>query len=269
MYNKNDTGIIIPTVCPVCKTKLIKTDVRLYCPNESCGGREYKRIEKWIKKLDVKGFGPKLLEHLHSNGFVTSIPDFYKVDMDEVLDSTNLKKATIKAFDNLYTISEVSLATFIGGLDIDGIGEGVVDFVVEAGYDTLDKIIEADLGTINGIGPDRAERLDVGLQEMETTIDELLNYIKIKEPEKEEKIMASEISGKNFCFTGKLNNMTRADAEMSVLSRGGKFVKSINKDTDYLVTNTPDSGTSKNTKAIEVGTKIITEEQFLKLAGIK
>jgi DNA ligase (NAD+) len=259
-------GIYPPENCEVCNTKLINEGTRLYCPNTDCDGRAYKRIEKFISKLDVKGFGPALLNHIYDKGFVKKISDFYTVNLDEVLSSTNLKKATKKAFDNLYEIKEVSLSIFISMLDIEGIGEGVVDFIVEAGHDTLDKIKKADLTTINGIGPDRAEKLDLGLHEMEEEIDTILEHIKISEPNKEEKKMEGSLKGQHFCFTGKMETMKRDEAQTCCILYGGIFDKSVTKKTNYLVTN-ESSESSKSKKAKELGTQVITESEFLKMCS--
>ena len=61
--------------------------------------------------------------------------------------------------------------------------------------------------------------------------------------------------------------MKRAQAEALVKEKGGTVKSSVVKGLSYLVTNTPDSGSSKNKKAQELGTAIITEEVFLNLIG--
>lgn len=270
MYNKKNTGIIIPSICPVCNTKLTKTDVRLFCPNDNCEGRAYKRIEKWIKKLKVKGFGPALLKFLFNEGFVRKVSDFYKVDLKEVLDSTNLKKATKKAFDNLLEVKEIPLSTFIGGLDIEGVGERVIQFAVDAGHTSM---LDFEFATqklmgVNGIGPDRAEKIEKGIEYMHSEIISILEHIKIEEPKKE-KVMDGVLKGKVFCFTGKLETMKRDDAFDLTLNGGGKVSKSINGTTTHLVTNSstddPKSATSKMKKAKELGINIITEKDFLQM----
>ena len=73
------------------------------------------------------------------------------------------------------------------------------------------------------------------------------------------------LAGKSFCFTGELNTLKRKEAEAMVQAKGGTVKSSVTKGLTYLVTNTPDSGSSKNKKAQELGTTIITEEAFLKL----
>ena len=90
-------------------------------------------------------------------------------------------------------------------------------------------------------------------------------YIKIKPQLTSEE--GAVLKGLSFCFTGELNTMKRAQAEALVKEKGGTVKSSVVKGLSYLVTNTPDSGSSKNKKAQELGTAIITEEVFLNLIG--
>ena len=76
---------------------------------------------------------------------------------------------------------------------------------------------------------------------------------------------ASPLTGKSFCFTGELRSMKRPEAEKKIRELGGSAKSSVAKDLDYLVTNDPASGSSKNRKAREYGVAIIDEEAFLAL----
>ena len=55
--------------------------------------------------------------------------------------------------------------------------------------------------------------------------------------------------------------MKRADFE-KILIEHGFTVSGINKDTVYLITDNPNSGSSKNKLADKFGIKKITEEDF-------
>ena len=61
--------------------------------------------------------------------------------------------------------------------------------------------------------------------------------------------------------------MKRNQAEERVKALGGTAKTTVVKDLTYLVTNDPESGSSKNKKAMELGVKIIDEEAFLTLLG--
>ena len=80
---------------------------------------------------------------------------------------------------------------------------------------------------------------------------------------------SSSLEGKSFCFTGELKSMNRKEAEEKVKTLGGSAKSTVAKSLDYLVTNDPDSCSSKNKKAAELGVKIIDEKAFLKLIGEK
>ena len=73
--------------------------------------------------------------------------------------------------------------------------------------------------------------------------------------------------GKNICCTGKLNTFTRDSINAKIIELGAKVASGVSAKTDYLITNTPDSGSSKNVNAKKFGTKIITEAQFLEMIG--
>lgn len=68
---------------------------------------------------------------------------------------------------------------------------------------------------------------------------------------------------KNVVITGKLISMKRDDFEEMLNHFGIHMQKSIAYNTDYLITNTPDSGTVKNKRADELGVKKITELDFI------
>ena len=261
-----------PALCEVCGTELIVTGARVYCPNLDCGGRDFHRLEKWIDKTGVKGFGPALMNHLFDNRFVVNIVDLYELDLDEILKSTNLKKATEKAFKKLYDIKELKLETFVSGFDIEGIGEGVVKFAVNAGYDTLEKLHDAtvnDLIQVEGFSDGRAVLLYNAMRKLYTEMVELSNYVSIKKVVEIEEDDMGKLNGASFCFTGKLENMTRDEAAEKVLSKGGIVKSGVSKDLDFLVTNNATDDTkslsAKLKKALTLGVKLITEGQFMKM----
>ena len=87
----------------------------------------------------------------------------------------------------------------------------------------------------------------------------------------------SEIYGKSFCFTGKLDQMARQDACQIVVNMGGSLTSTVTKKTDYLVLGSTDycktikdGKTSKQKKADELqkkgsDIKVITEDVFCQM----
>ena len=61
--------------------------------------------------------------------------------------------------------------------------------------------------------------------------------------------------------------MTRAQASKLAEDNGYEVKDGVNKGLTYLVTNDPNSGSSKNKKAKALGTKVITEKEFLAICS--
>jgi len=259
--------IPIPTVCEECKTTLINEGTSLFCPNESCPKRLYHRIVKWIKKLEVKHFSEKLLlKPLFDRGKIESIADLYSLKISDLTRFEGVQDTSArKALDNLFAVQEVSLARFIAGFNIENIGEDLTQRVVDAGFDTLDKLKEASihqLSQVDGFAEITATYLLNGINKLYLEMKAVLNTNKIKI--KEGKRMGGKLEGLSFCFTGKLETMKRAEAEQMVRDHGGEPKSGVVKDLSYLVTNSTEL-TAKYTKAQGQGTKIISEQEFLNM----
>lgn len=82
---------------------------------------------------------------------------------------------------------------------------------------------------------------------------------------------SQSIEGKTFVITGKLSDLwgSRREVQEYLESLGAHLGSSVTKKTDYLVTNVVDSESEKSKKAIEYGTKVISEAEFNELIGIR
>lgn len=259
----------IPHTCVACGSALVNEGKRLYCPNFACPLRLKHRLRKWISVLDIKEFGPVLIERLFESGKAKYVADLYRVTPEEIAAFEGMGEGIArKALGNLRGASQVRLARFVAGFDIGGIGELIVEKLVSAGYDSLEKLRGAsaeELAEVEGIGTITAETLKKGLDELREHMDAVLEtgVVRIVAPAGE-----SPIAGRSFCFTGSLNSMKRSEAEERVRALGGSVRSGVTKDLDYLVTNDPESGSSKNRKARESGVAIITEEEFVRLTAL-
>ncbi|MHA1107052.1 MAG: BRCT domain-containing protein [Promethearchaeota archaeon] len=73
---------------------------------------------------------------------------------------------------------------------------------------------------------------------------------------------SKKLEGLTFCFTGKLETMTRKEADQLVAENGGTSKSGVVANLSYLVTNST-TQTTKYIKAQDQGTKIISEVEFL------
>ncbi len=77
-----------------------------------------------------------------------------------------------------------------------------------------------------------------------------------------------KLRGKKFVITGKLKTFVSRDEFRECIENGGAtLTEKIERGVDYLITNTPNSGTAKNKQAIEFGIKRITEDEFNEMIG--
>ena len=78
------------------------------------------------------------------------------------------------------------------------------------------------------------------------------------------------LKGKTFVVTGKLKTFVSRDELKECLTAcGAALTETLSEGVDYLITNTPDAGTAKNKKAVELGLARITEAQFNDMIGRK
>ena len=73
------------------------------------------------------------------------------------------------------------------------------------------------------------------------------------------------VAGKRIVFTGELESMTRSEAQAKAKALGATVGSTVNAETDLLVAG-PGAG-SKLKVALKHGTKVLTEAQWLTMAG--
>ena len=180
-----------------------------------------------------------------------------------------------KSFDNLMVslekAKETTLAKVIYSLGITGIGLANAKVICKYFDDDIEKIRHADeeeISSIEGIGPVIAGSLADYFKSAENNrkLDHLLSHLHlIHEETSAEQVFA----GKTFVITGSVEHFSnRSEAQEFIEARGGKVTGSVTKKTDYLINNDKTSASSKNKKAQELGIPILSEEDFLELAGV-
>jgi DNA ligase (NAD+) len=170
-----------------------------------------------------------------------------------------------KVVRHIQTIRRLSLAAFVAGFDFEGVGETIMEKVVQAGFDTLETLRAASvegLAAVYGLGEITARTILEGLRETAAEMDAVLagGIISIAPPPDRD---AQPLRGFSFCFTGELSAMKRNEAEERIKVLGGSAKSSVVKDLSFLVTNDPESGSGKNTKARSLGVPILDEAAFL------
>lgn len=261
------TGTVFqpPTECPSCGGPTKMFGENLMCiSTDTCPAQKVGRIKNWINSLNILEWGETMLERLVETGKVSNIVDLYKLSVEDLASLERMgDKSANKCYDILWTHNPIPLELFIGSLSIPMIGSSTIKLIADAGYDSLDKIMNASkdsFSKIKGLGPIKSENLFIGLKRNQEIIQGLLDSgITIKE-----KIFGS-LTGKSFCFTGTMKNKRKV-LEDIVIQKGGSN-KSVGKELNYLVINEEGSTASKAVAARKLGIRFISEDEFLRMTN--
>lgn len=274
-------NLVIPDKCPVCGHEARirqENDVEtLYCMNPDCVAKKIKSFSLFTSRdaMNIDGLSEATLEKFIAMGFIHNFGDIFEIGKykEQIVEMEGFGQ---KSFDNLMAslerAKETTLAKVIYSLGITGIGLANAKVICKYFDDDIEKIRHADveeISSIEGIGPVIAGSLAdyFSSEENNKKLDHLLGHLHlIHEETSEEQVFA----GKTFVITGSVEHFSnRSEAKEFIEARGGKVTGSVTKKTDYLINNDKMSASSKNKKAQELGIPILSEEDFLELAGEK
>lgn len=267
----------IPKTCPVChgpaEIKKNNEVEYLYCTNELCPAKLIKRLSLFTSRnaMDIEGISDSILSKLISENIVKSYKDLYHLEdyKDLIISFEGFGE---KSYNNLIKSIEksrkVKLANFIFAIGIPFIGLSRAKLICQNFNNDFNKIKNLEfeeLSNIDGIGDILAtEWLKMFnnsefVKEVEELICEL-NFIDSKTEIKQ------TLKNLTFVITGSLINFENRDQLVEEIENlGGKVVKAISNNVNYLINNDINSTSTKNKQAKELNIKIISEEEFLKL----
>lgn len=262
----SDTNI--PTKCPVCGSDLVwdKTFTNLVCVNKDCGNKEYSDLQVWSSIIGkVDGLGDKIKFKSFEENCIYSIDDLYSIPYKKISGRDNT--ATGNKLDIFYDklrVDEIDPIDALVSLNVPRLGrttaKKIIDNKVDISnlynHESFVKFVESVRSIVGN-----ATANSISNNENKFT---RLHYINIQI---DMNYLSSESNSikdmKKIAITGKLS-MKRSDLE-KLAEENGYISGGITKDTVYLVTNTPNSSSSKNKKADELGIKKVTEEEFMSI----
>lgn len=252
-------AVKIPAHCPSCNHELTESGEYLICENTAtCPAQLQGSIINYTKKLGILEWGDTVVEAICEAGLVDDVSDIYTLEVDQ-LESVTMpesgrvlgSKTAETMIRNLHNKNQLPLHSLIGSLGIKGIGRTMCKLLVDAGYDTVEKMHDADeydLSDIQGFGAVRAREFVNGIKGLGNIIDNILVYVKISGPS------TGKMKGKSVCMTG------FRDAEMmsEIEAQGGTVKNSVGAGLTYLVQKERNSVSEKSKKATSLGTKVIS-----------
>jgi len=265
----------MPTRCPVCGSEVIKPEGEAMhrCTNAACPSQALEKIKHFVSRgaMDIDGVGEKLCQALFEAGLIKDSADLYYLTKDQLL---SLERMADKSASNVLKSIEESknrpLARVIFALGILHVGDQYAELLADhfASIDALAKASQEELSTIPSIGPKIAESIVVFFrQEGNQQIVEKLRKagVKLEKTENvgEELVSSLPLAGLEFVLTGKLESFSRSEAEARIKALGGEAGSDVTRRTSYVVVGA-DPG-SKLARAQKLGTKSLTEAEFLRL----
>ena len=281
---QNLTGsgrIEIPDTCPVCggRTEIrMMNDVQtLYCTNEQCSAKKMKSFTLFVSRdaMNIEGLSEATLEKFIARGFIHTYADIFHLSdfKDEIIEMDGFgEKSYANLMQSIEKARKTTLPRLIYSLGIPNIGVANAKLLCrhfEYDLKRLRDSSEEELAEIEGLGEVIAAAVTgyFANEENSRNLDRLCEELEIEQPQPEENDQL--FSGKTFVITGSVDHFAnRNELKAFIEARGGKVTGSVSKKTDYLINNDTASMSSKNKKARELEIPILSEEEFLKLAGV-
>lgn len=286
----NSTAVQFPELCPVCGSALVQSEkeVAVYCPNiYSCSAQRMGRIEHYCtRKAANINIGPETIEQLFNSKIISNIDDLYQL---QAQDLSLLKGFREKSVQNLLESIEKSkkrpFYALLFGLGIKGVGETTAKNLSKefGNIQVLQNASEEALKQVVDIGEKTAQQITDFFKNPTNAqlIQNLLNFGVMQDtpnnstasqPElyiprtlfegSENNPIQLSLAGKSIVISGIFTHHTREEYKEIIESLGGKNSSSISSKTAFVLMGN-DMGPSKREKALQLGIKLVSEEEFL------
>lgn len=259
-----------PTHCPACNSELVQNGVHIFCPNSlSCKPQLVSRLVHFASRdaMNIEGFSEKTAEQLLVELHLTDLPELYEIKYDDLINLEGFKeKKTNNLLEAIEKSKDVRLGSFIYSLGINNVGIKTATDLANH-YKNLENLRNAkydELVTVGEVGPIIAESIIEFFQDetIISAIDKLL--MEGVNPTFEQlEVRESIFTNKTVVITGTIEGLARNDIKEMVEKMGGKVSSAVSKKTDFVIVG--ENPGSKHDKAVELGIRIIEEEELKNL----
>ena len=248
-----------------------KYDAVRRCSNEgfNCEKIAIEKIKHFISKeaLNIEGLGKKVVEKFWELKFIRFPQDIFKLDYNKI---SKLDGWGNQSTSNLkYSIDQsknVNLEKFIFSLGIRHIGAenakliGDYSINIKNFLDIINKKKINQFINIDGIGETQINSMNRFFKNKDNLniVYKLSDILNIKSRELNKK---GKLNNQSFMFTGKLIDISRAEAKNLTEQNLGNIVSTVSKKLNYLVIG--EKPTQKKIElAKKVGVKILTQQEW-------
>lgn len=261
------SGMSIPTHCPCCDAELIQAGVNLMCPNYKCTNYQKTDLLIWCNLLSpVDGIGDVLREKFLYEVFgdLTTVDSLMSRSVEDLDIEFSMYNGSGKQFDlfkhSVYMLfnQSVDIVTALQALNIPRLGLETSRKLSEY-PDVIERVLKVSLGEVP---VSKVSNLDsfIGYANANSILSHLDKFARLKYIWDRISWTEATADRVKVAITGKLA-VKRSEFE-SELNQHGFELGSLSKDTAYLITDDPNSGSSKNIQADKYGVSKITEQDF-------
>ena len=271
----DSTPINYISSCPECKSPLVKNEgeANHYCMNKnSCSPQIIGRIQHFIsrKAMDIDGLGAETVALLVNSEIIRNYSDLYSLSVNDVINLERMaEKSSKNLIDGIKESLNIPFERVLYALGIRHVGATVAKTLARH-YKSIDSLILADvleLESVDEIGEKIASSLKEFFNDKENL--EIINTLKLFglqfEIIKNSNEQSSEkLINKSIVISGVFEKYSRDELKKLIELNGGKVSSSISKNTSFILAG-ENMGPSKKQKAEELGVKIVSEEDFVKI----
>lgn len=283
VIEKNEDGNTtyrLPSLCPCCKTPLVKKGAHLFCPNYNCPDQAKGRLSFFSSRdqMDIETLGPKTIDVLYEMNILRDVEDIYTADYRAAIGPGIGEKTVDAIIESVAKSKEQPYRTVLASLGIPEIGKKSAEILISGGFDSIDRIIEKAVAgdstaftSIKGMGEETAQNIirtfrDGNFMKMVLSLRSHGLHFSLDMDRKDEEDLAQIFAGEVWCVTGSFEHFNpRSKAMDEVEKRGGRTVSSVTGRTTHLLAGK--GGGGKMADAVRNGVKIVSEEEFLSLLG--
>ena len=262
--------IIFPDQCPDCGSDVAREEGEavIRCIGGMACSAQLKAVIRHFasrKAMDIEGLGDKLIDQLVDDGLVGSVADIFRLSQPQL---AALDRMGDKSSENLLASIDQSRSTtlpkFIYALGIREVGEATARALANH-FLELDALLAAptdELEGVDDVGPIVARHIRgfASDNRNKQVVGDLL-ALGVNWPPVNVASSEGPLAGTIWVVTGKLESMTRGDAEQRLRSLGAKTASSVSAKTSSVLAG-PGAG-SKRKKAEELGISIVDEAEWL------
>ena len=257
--------------CPYCENKLEWDGVDLVCKNPECANRDEQNLKVWVRTIaPVDGMSETLNFKFFNELNINSLDELYDhsyMDLEYSGMASNTHKGKFNEVLNKLFNEKIKLKDLLVALNIKSLGVKSAEKLVsnEEFVALFEEFVEIkDIELFASQGRKITESL-VGPALTQIMFETADGLSKFRNAFKVEHRIDFNIEKKieliPVVITGKLS-VPRKEFEEYLNKHGYEVKGSINKDVKYLITDNPDSGSSKNAAADKFGIEKISEEQI-------